>query len=710
MLLAVVLLSFASPTYQWSGDAHRAIASISSRYLSQAGRYFVSEHLCGRDIDKIKKSLIDVSVYADSVEWSEELHFSHTPYRKCASFNMERDCGGSGRCIVTAIGNYTSRAGDPTLTPEARAEALKFLVHLVGDIHNPMHVGFREDKGGNEIWLKDPADKSLHNIWDYDLVARQKDFLSDLPMEEEEEVESTPWKLSENLLNQLEHKGSWKQYLLNIGPGDISTETKATQLASRIASKTSLEYTCRVAYKDEENKWIESGASLKEAYLQSRSRIATELIKQAGIRLAELLDNIARNYEKKKYLERDNLSNAARGIAPPQKSNIYLTLAFDFDPDELLYEEIEESDSRVPATEESVLRRGTKSRGVPKKKSRSKRAKVVKAKNSDICKSNVEFEVEEKEVSGTTSMIFEGVDLEQVVMVKKWDKFLLTSRSLAKTPFVGQRFTMFAVLFAGNTEENQKIEFAFDADVFGTKRLSKELVARSLAKIRNVCLQDFPDIDCNNDFSMEQRVAHSTKPFYQYDVYYPFPDPPLISHSSDDLITQLGNNKVCFYQVNRITLFVLPETLMADSPVMKTTVYQFVDEFEPVKFFLVDERLLQGRMPLLVHAALFLLSEGENHPHRLSMESLKFRRTILHELADLNSFFFGTEIHRCLKFKAVTWAKQNLEDMDDSSYRFHWSVSPIESQVVHHSPNKNYYLIACLAILSISLAYLFQII
>ena len=699
MLLAVVLLSFALPTFQWSGDAHRAIASISARYLSQAGRYFVSEHLGGRDLEKIKKSLIDVSVYADSVEWSDELHFSHTPYRECGPFNMERDCGGNGRCIVSAIGNYTSRAWDTTLTSEARAEAIKFLVHFVGDIHNPVHVGFREDKGGNEIWLKDPADKSLHDIWDYDLVARSKYLLSDLPVENEEEVGSTPWKLSENLLHELEHKGSWKQYLLNIGPEDISTESQATELASRMASKTSQEYTCRVAYKDEENKWIASGASLKEAYFESRSTIATDLIKQAGIRLAELIDNIARNYEKKKYLDRENLSNSARAVVAPPHGNIYLTLAFDFDADELLYEE-QESET------ETAITRGATTRQHSKKKSLSRRAKVVpkvKAKNNGVCNSNVELDVKD-------SMIFEGVDLEQVVMIKKWDRLLLTSRSLAKSPLVGMKLQLFTVLFNGNTEENKELEFAFDTDVFGTKRLSKELVARSIAKIRNVCLHDFPAIDSNKEVSVQRRIFHITKPFFQTRVNYQFPDPSAISFSSNDLIEKIGNNEVCVYQVGRITLFVLPETLMADSPVMKTTLYQFVDKSEPVTIFLVDERLHQGSIPLGVQAAFHLLMEGRNHqPHRLSMESLKLRRTILHELADLNTFFFGTEVDRLLKLKAIKWVKQNLEKMEDYFFPFHWSAFPIERKGSEQS-NDIYFYLECVGIFYVLIAFLWLVI
>lgn len=170
MILVCIILYLINLTHQWSGDAHRIVASIAYRFLSSSAKDFVADHLCDKDSNKVAKSLIDVSIFADSVEWSEELHFSSTPKHNCSPFEQERDCGKNGRCIVTAIGNYTSRASDIGLSKEERSEALKFLVHLVADIHNPMHVGFAEDAGGNFIGLSNPPDKSLHEVWDFDLV------------------------------------------------------------------------------------------------------------------------------------------------------------------------------------------------------------------------------------------------------------------------------------------------------------------------------------------------------------------------------------------------------------------------------------------------------------------------------------------------------------------------------------------------------------
>jgi hypothetical protein len=267
-------------TDAWSGDAHRVIARIASEFLRDSGKYFVAEHLTGRDASKVEKALIDHSMYADTVEWSDDLHFSHTPYRACAQFEMDRDCplmGGARRCIVTAIANYTMRATNVKLSMEERGEAIKFLIHLVGDIHNPMHVGFAEDLGGNLIHLADPMGKSLHNMWDFTLVNRKQVELGVYKDNEEDDTE--PWKLSDALLEQLDTKQSLSRYLLNLKLSDVATEESATRLAAGMASQTATDFTCTVGYKNEENRWIESGESLSDEYSSSRSAWAMEMLK-----------------------------------------------------------------------------------------------------------------------------------------------------------------------------------------------------------------------------------------------------------------------------------------------------------------------------------------------------------------------------------------------------------------------------------------------
>jgi len=75
---------------------------------------------------------------------------------------------------VTAISNYTARVADRTLPKAQRSEALKFLSHFVGDVHQPLHVGFARDRGGNDIkgaWMG--HETNLHKVWDFHVVDRR---------------------------------------------------------------------------------------------------------------------------------------------------------------------------------------------------------------------------------------------------------------------------------------------------------------------------------------------------------------------------------------------------------------------------------------------------------------------------------------------------------------------------------------------------------
>ncbi|XP_020521113.1 endonuclease 4-like isoform X5 [Amborella trichopoda] len=106
--------------------------------------------------------------------WSSPLHYIDTPDFKC-NYEYSRDChdftGNEGRCVAGAIYNYTAQLttfADPASEGKYNlTEALLFLSHFMGDIHQPLHVGFTGDEGGNTIivrWFKRKS--NLHHIWD----------------------------------------------------------------------------------------------------------------------------------------------------------------------------------------------------------------------------------------------------------------------------------------------------------------------------------------------------------------------------------------------------------------------------------------------------------------------------------------------------------------------------------------------------------------
>ncbi len=74
--------------------------------------------------------------------------------------------------MVAAIDRYAAILGDRTRPDTERVEALRFLVHFVGDAHQPLHAGYRPDRGGNEFQVR-LGDKgtNLHSVWDFDVLS-----------------------------------------------------------------------------------------------------------------------------------------------------------------------------------------------------------------------------------------------------------------------------------------------------------------------------------------------------------------------------------------------------------------------------------------------------------------------------------------------------------------------------------------------------------
>lgn len=337
----------------WNKDGHIVVADIASGLLSVIGRSYVHQHLGF-------EPLSDVSGWADTVESSAALHFAHSsPYRDCSGpFVMDEAHCPNGQCIVSAINDYAERAGSTELSAADRSEALKFLVHFYADIHQPLHLGFREDRGGDDIPLSSHNGISLHALWDTVLIDRAR-------------REIVAAKSKKGLTATLEHftESLVQEY------ADMTSSEKSNMLlpsALEIAQETSQMFTCEYAYKDESGAFIPSkGWKAPDQYLSSRARIVRRQLIKAGVRLAAAINSIALAY-------RENSSGAefqisARQVVPelPTTSDIDLSnqfeaLALDFDIEEIVTDGDVESAEYEPSTAEAPQRKPKASRIIGK--------------------------------------------------------------------------------------------------------------------------------------------------------------------------------------------------------------------------------------------------------------------------------------------------------------------------------------------------------
>jgi len=119
--------------------------------------------------------MASISSWADQVRNQRRetgpWHYIDVPIDK-KHVDMTRDCPKEG-CVVTKIEEFQRVLADPAVTPAQKKEPLMFLVHFIGDMHQPLHCSDNKDRGGNEVRLDFFGRPSnLHSVWDSGLLGR----------------------------------------------------------------------------------------------------------------------------------------------------------------------------------------------------------------------------------------------------------------------------------------------------------------------------------------------------------------------------------------------------------------------------------------------------------------------------------------------------------------------------------------------------------
>jgi len=173
LFLFIFLISLAcTEMYAWGRLAHRVIAEIAEQNLTDEAQRKVTKLLDNYPMaywafwaDEIRSDTTD--------RWDQALtwHFINIPSNleradfEQAVFNFHQ------ANVFSVIEKLTAVLKDKNASTDEKSEALYFLIHMVGDLHNPMHVGREEDRGGNLIrvmWFRE--ERNLHWVWDVGVV------------------------------------------------------------------------------------------------------------------------------------------------------------------------------------------------------------------------------------------------------------------------------------------------------------------------------------------------------------------------------------------------------------------------------------------------------------------------------------------------------------------------------------------------------------
>ena len=156
----------ANSAFAWGAQGHQVIAYIAQAQLSDAARRQI-DHLLAQEPGA---TLETVATWADEHRSpaTGRWHYINFPRDSC-SYDAIRDCP-DGQCIVAAIDAQTAILAGAGSDGQ-RLKALKYMVHLVGDVHQPLHAGYRDDKGGNTYQLQSfMRSSNLHALWDSGLI------------------------------------------------------------------------------------------------------------------------------------------------------------------------------------------------------------------------------------------------------------------------------------------------------------------------------------------------------------------------------------------------------------------------------------------------------------------------------------------------------------------------------------------------------------
>jgi hypothetical protein len=255
-LLAFLLTT--SIAYPWGPEGHRIVAIMAEERLTPAAAAAVRK-LLGPET-----SLADISSWADEqkeVSGHESWDYVNVPVSE--SRYDSRYCRPEG-CVVGKIHDFRKILEDPAAGNKVKAEALRYFVHLVADLHQPLHVWDTGSRGGNRITVRFyDEDSNLHQVWDSLVITHYSRY-----------VRVWLWELNGKASQQM--KAEWSKGT----PEDWATE-------SRNAAK-------KAYYYPDGKSVMKSGTELGDDYCRMAIPIIQLQLARAGIRLSWMLNEIFR--------------------------------------------------------------------------------------------------------------------------------------------------------------------------------------------------------------------------------------------------------------------------------------------------------------------------------------------------------------------------------------------------------------------------------
>lgn len=165
--MVLIATSFTLSASAWGPKGHDVVASVAENHLSKRALKRIEKVLDGESMVYVANWLDNAS-HTHEYAYTKTWHYVNVEPSEGSYAGSQREPKGD---VVTAVNGIVERLKSGELRKEEERTELMMLIHLVGDMHCPMHAGHKSDRGGNGTQVKFfGKSKNLHSVWDSDIV------------------------------------------------------------------------------------------------------------------------------------------------------------------------------------------------------------------------------------------------------------------------------------------------------------------------------------------------------------------------------------------------------------------------------------------------------------------------------------------------------------------------------------------------------------
>ncbi len=298
-----------TPTAQaWGCRGHETVAALAEKHLTPEAKQALLALLNANPIDPQLKRFCGstgLDAFVDSATWADDergrepatapWHFIDIPLAE--KQGPAKNFCGPGGCVLTAITDQLAILKDKNSTGAKRAAALRFIIHFVGDLHQPLHGATNNDRGGNCVPVKyfrrNPHAKNnsynpnLHHVWDTEIPESQMQG-------------ADPAEFADTLDTAFAGSfGAWQQGGMQLEAWAWESHDHAAEIAygalgTLIAPEPDVPVTSCADDNNIGQRMLHKHIVIGTVYTDQAASVAEERLAQAGIRLAMILNDAAK--------------------------------------------------------------------------------------------------------------------------------------------------------------------------------------------------------------------------------------------------------------------------------------------------------------------------------------------------------------------------------------------------------------------------------